>query len=257
MSAGGHTRSEPGRRALVAGGLQARTATPISSPISSPASAWPPQLTGSPLDGPRKWLALAVIRQRFGADDRARIARRPARSRRSSRACRPPPTSTWARSRSRACRSASSRRGDDRWLVPRFHSRPGAAGLPVVRALADLADGGHGALLSPLPPGLHRTRSASCSTTRRASTARRRCRGSIERSLPSSPPTWRRLARRRRRRWRRRGPSRRRSCARRRPVSSAPALPSRAPRTPPASWRSATSRPGRAGRRAPEKRRSR
>jgi predicted dienelactone hydrolase len=43
----------------------------------------------------------------------------------------------------------------DRWLAPRFHSdRVLAACLPRCQLLADLPRGGHGALLSPLVPGL-------------------------------------------------------------------------------------------------------
>ncbi|WP_326543939.1 alpha/beta hydrolase family protein [Pseudorhodoferax sp.] len=43
----------------------------------------------------------------------------------------------------------------DRWLVPRFHGdRVLAACQPRCEHLMDLPDGGHGALLSPLPPGL-------------------------------------------------------------------------------------------------------
>jgi predicted dienelactone hydrolase len=43
--------------------------------------------------------------------------------------------------------------GKDSWLVPRFHSEPVlAACRPRCELLADVATGGHGALLSPLPP---------------------------------------------------------------------------------------------------------
>jgi predicted dienelactone hydrolase len=43
--------------------------------------------------------------------------------------------------------------GQDRWLAPRFHSAPILrACLPRCELLADLPEGGHGALLSPLPP---------------------------------------------------------------------------------------------------------
>lgn len=43
----------------------------------------------------------------------------------------------------------------DAWLVPRFHSdRVLAACLPRCEHLVDLPAGGHGAYLSPLPPGL-------------------------------------------------------------------------------------------------------
>ena len=45
--------------------------------------------------------------------------------------------------------------GQDAWLVPRFHSdRVLAACLPRCEHLADLPAAGHGAYLSPLPPGL-------------------------------------------------------------------------------------------------------
>ncbi len=43
----------------------------------------------------------------------------------------------------------------DRWLVPRFHSdRVRRACGDACEVLAELPNGGHGALLSPLPPGL-------------------------------------------------------------------------------------------------------
>lgn len=46
--------------------------------------------------------------------------------------------------------------GRDAWLVPRFHSgRVLAACLPRCEHLADLPEAGHGAYLSPLPPGLN------------------------------------------------------------------------------------------------------
>ena len=42
----------------------------------------------------------------------------------------------------------------DTWLVPRFHSDRVLQACAACERLADFADGGHGALLSPLPPGL-------------------------------------------------------------------------------------------------------
>jgi predicted dienelactone hydrolase len=42
----------------------------------------------------------------------------------------------------------------DRWLVPRFHSAKVLEACTACLHLADLPDGGHGALLSPLPPRL-------------------------------------------------------------------------------------------------------
>ncbi len=43
----------------------------------------------------------------------------------------------------------------DRWLIPRFHGDAVLAACATCERLADFATGGHGALLSPLPPGLY------------------------------------------------------------------------------------------------------
>ena len=42
----------------------------------------------------------------------------------------------------------------DRWLAPRFHSEAVLGACSACERVADLHDGGHGALLPPLPPGL-------------------------------------------------------------------------------------------------------
>jgi predicted dienelactone hydrolase len=42
---------------------------------------------------------------------------------------------------------------NDRWLVPRFHSGAIAAACRTCEHLRDVASGGHGALLGPVPPG--------------------------------------------------------------------------------------------------------
>ena len=42
----------------------------------------------------------------------------------------------------------------DRWLIPRFHGDAVLEACAICERVADLATGGHGALLSPLPPGL-------------------------------------------------------------------------------------------------------
>lgn len=42
----------------------------------------------------------------------------------------------------------------DRWLIPKFHSDQVLANCKTCTHLADLPNGGHGAYLSPLPPGL-------------------------------------------------------------------------------------------------------
>ena len=42
----------------------------------------------------------------------------------------------------------------DKWLLPRFHSDPVLKACQGCERVADFAKGGHGALLSPLPPGV-------------------------------------------------------------------------------------------------------
>lgn len=44
--------------------------------------------------------------------------------------------------------------GQDRWLAPRFHAGAVLKACPPCERVADVPDGGHGALLSPLPPKL-------------------------------------------------------------------------------------------------------
>jgi predicted dienelactone hydrolase len=110
------------------------------------------RLTGGPLDGLKKWIALAVIRHRFDdstlrehTDPRvaAVVAGVPASAdfdMNSFAAPRVPLGLITAR--------------QDRWLVPRFHSDRVLQACKPCEHIADLPTGGHGALLSPLPPGL-------------------------------------------------------------------------------------------------------
>jgi len=44
--------------------------------------------------------------------------------------------------------------GQDKWLVPRFHGEAVLQACRTCERVADIPDGGHGALLSPLPPNL-------------------------------------------------------------------------------------------------------
>ncbi|MFH0133000.1 alpha/beta hydrolase family protein [Variovorax sp. VaC1] len=111
------------------------------------------RLTGGMLDGIKKWGALLVIGHRFQDatprehDDpriAAIVAGVPAAAdfdMASLAAPRVPLGLITAR--------------QDRWLIPRFHSdRVLAACLPRCELIADMPTGGHGALLSPPPPGL-------------------------------------------------------------------------------------------------------
>jgi predicted dienelactone hydrolase len=110
------------------------------------------RLTGGPLDGVRKWAALAVIRHRF-ADDTPRVdgdpriaaivAGVPAAADFDMSSLVHPPVPLGL---------ITARR--DRWLTPRFHGDRVVQACRTCEHLADIADGGHGALLSPLPPGL-------------------------------------------------------------------------------------------------------
>ncbi len=110
------------------------------------------RLTGGMLDGLKKTIALSVIRLRFGdakwythADPRvaAVVAGVPYAAdfdMASLASPRVPLALVTAR--------------QDKWLVRRFHSDLVLKACATCERLADLPEGGHGALLSPLPPGL-------------------------------------------------------------------------------------------------------
>lgn len=152
MSAGGHTAL------ALAGGRwsPARLKTHCEAHISEDfhSCAGPDvALTGGPLDGLKKAVTLAVIRSKFDdaqeqghTDPRiaAIVAGVPFAADFDPASLRRP-----------AAALALVTAQQDRWLVPRFHS--GAVLLACAghcRLLADFATGGHGALLSPLPPQL-------------------------------------------------------------------------------------------------------
>ncbi len=110
------------------------------------------RLTGSGFDGVRLWFARSAIRWMFSdptvhvhADPRvaAVVAAVPAAAHfdiASLAVPRVPLGLVTAR--------------QDRWLVPRFHSDRVLQACKTCERIADIADAGHGALLSPLPPGL-------------------------------------------------------------------------------------------------------
>jgi len=111
------------------------------------------QLDGGPLDGLRCWLARTVIALRFGADERLRADADP----RIAAVVAAVPSAADFEAGSLAAMAvpvALLTAGQDRWLVPRFHAERVLAACPACERLADLPDGGHGAYLSPLPPGL-------------------------------------------------------------------------------------------------------
>lgn len=111
------------------------------------------QLTGSWFDRIRKWGALFVIRHRF-ADATPREHQDP----RIAAVVAGVPASADFDLASLATPRVPLgliTAQQDRWLIPRYHSdRVLAACLPRCELIADLPTGGHGALLSPPPPGL-------------------------------------------------------------------------------------------------------
>ena len=110
------------------------------------------RLTGGRLDGVKKKIALGVIRHRFDdtkwythADPRvvAIVAGVPYAADFDIASLATPRVPL-----------ALVTAGQDKWLVPRFHSDLVLRACASCERLADFPNGGHGALLSPLPPGL-------------------------------------------------------------------------------------------------------
>jgi len=149
MSAGGHTAlSLAGGRwspAQLARHCEANIADDFHTCVGLST-----RLTGGPLDGLKKTVALAVIRQKFSDgvwevhnDPRIRavVAGVPLAAdfdMASLAAPRVPLGLVTA--------------GQDKWLVPRFHSDRVLEACKNCERVADLPTGGHGALLSPPPP---------------------------------------------------------------------------------------------------------
>jgi predicted dienelactone hydrolase len=109
------------------------------------------QLTGSWLDSVRKWVALAVIDHRFDdntprSHDDPRIAAAVAGV---------PAAAVFDMASLAAPKVPLGlvTSGQDRWLVPRFHSDRVLQACTPCERIAELPTAGHGALLSPLPPG--------------------------------------------------------------------------------------------------------
>jgi predicted dienelactone hydrolase len=109
------------------------------------------RLTGSWLDGIRKWAAMTAIRRLFDdagvrSHDDPRVAAVVAAV---------PAAAVFDMASLAAPRMPVGliTVRHDLWLVPRFHSDPVLQACKPCEVIADLAEGGHGALLSPLPPG--------------------------------------------------------------------------------------------------------
>lgn len=151
MSAGGHTALSMAGGRWSAAGFKQHCEANVVDDFQACVGLFT-HLTGGLLDGIKKWVALAVIRHRFGDttmlshDDprvAAVVAGVPAAAdfdMASLATPRVPLGLVTAR--------------QDRWLTPRFHSDRVLQACTTCEYIADLANGGHGALLSPLPPGL-------------------------------------------------------------------------------------------------------
>lgn len=149
MSAGGHTAL------TLAGGRwsSARLAQHCEAHIAEDfhtCVGLTTRLTGGVLDGLKKSVALAVIRQKFsdstwhGHTDpriRAVVAGVPLAADFDMESLAAP-----------AVPLGLVTAGQDKWLVPRFHSDRVRQSCKNCELLADLPTGGHGALLSPPPP---------------------------------------------------------------------------------------------------------
>lgn len=108
------------------------------------------RLTGGLLDGLKKKVVLTVIRQRFS--DASWQSHSDARIQAVVAGVPLAADFDMASLASPAVPLALVTAGQDRWLVPRFHSGAVLAACKRCEHLADLPDGGHGALLSPPPP---------------------------------------------------------------------------------------------------------
>jgi predicted dienelactone hydrolase len=151
MSAGGHTVLSLAGGAWSRGNLMRHCEAHIQEDFNGCVGLMLQQ-TGGPLDSVKRWLALTVIRWRMNDDtpqtyDDPRIAAAVAGV---------PFAADFDMKTLVQPRIplALITAGQDRWLIPKFHSDRVLAACATCVHLAHLPSAGHGALLSPLPPGL-------------------------------------------------------------------------------------------------------
>lgn len=111
------------------------------------------RLTGGFFDGLKKWLALTIIRSRF-SDTAMREHQDP---RIAAVVAGVPAAADFDMSSLQSPKVPLGlvTAGQDRWLVPRFHSDRVMAACQTCELVAYMPEAGHGALLSPLPPHLN------------------------------------------------------------------------------------------------------
>lgn len=151
MSAGGHTALSLAGGRWSPGSFKRHCEAHLAADFQSCVGLFT-RLTGGWLDGLKEWAALAVIRRRFD-DDTPRVHVDPrvaavvagvpfsADFDMASLAAPPVPLGLVTAQQ-------------DRWLIPRFHGDRVVAACKTCELIADLPTAGHGALLSPPPPGL-------------------------------------------------------------------------------------------------------
>jgi predicted dienelactone hydrolase len=151
MSAGGHTAlSLAGGRwspALFVSHCEAHIAEDFPACVGLAT-----RQSGTMWDGLRRWVALAILRHRF-ADETLRVDVDP---RIAAVVAAVPFAADFDMTSLEhpVVPLALVTARNDRWLTPRFHGDRVLAACKSCEHLVDVADGGHGALLSPLPPGM-------------------------------------------------------------------------------------------------------
>ena len=151
MSAGGHTALSLAGGSWSPARLRQHCETDIAEDFQT-CVGLATRLTGGLLDGLKKTIALAVIRSRLD-DARAYSYTDP---RIAAVVAGVPLAADFDMASLATPRAplALVTARQDKWLVPRFHSDLVLQACAACERLADLPNGGHGALLSPLPPGL-------------------------------------------------------------------------------------------------------
>jgi predicted dienelactone hydrolase len=152
MSAGGHTALSMAGGRWSRAGFKRHCDAHIAEDFNSCVGLIT-RLTGSVFDRLRIAIALAVIDARF-ADDTPQVHHDP---RVAAVVAAVPAAADFdmASLAEPAVPLALLTSGRDAWLTPRFHAERVLAACARCERLVDLPMGGHGAWLSPLPPGLH------------------------------------------------------------------------------------------------------
>lgn len=151
MSAGGHTALTLAGGRWSPAGFKRHCEAHLSEDFQSCVGLLM-RLSGGFFDGLKQWVARTVIRYRFD-DETVRTHVDP----RVAAVVAAVPSSAdfdMASFAAPAVPLGLVTAQQDRWLIPRFHSDRVLQACPACEHIADLPSGGHGALLSPLPPGL-------------------------------------------------------------------------------------------------------